>query len=68
MLTDSGCMLTFPLSRLRYHLLPEPLAFTTGTSPELLIVDPILAAALLVLALWAADPAFVAAHWHQLAG
>jgi membrane-bound metal-dependent hydrolase YbcI (DUF457 family) len=68
MLTDSGCMLTFPLSRQRYHLLPEPLAFTTGTGPELLIVDPVLTAALLVLALWAADPAFVAAHWHELAG
>jgi membrane-bound metal-dependent hydrolase YbcI (DUF457 family) len=68
MLTDSGCMLTFPLSRQRYHVLPEPLAFTTGTGPELLIVDPVLTAALLVLALWAADPAFVAAHWHELAG
>jgi membrane-bound metal-dependent hydrolase YbcI (DUF457 family) len=68
MLTESGCMLTFPLSRQRYHLLPEPLAFTTGTGPELLIVDPVLTAALLVLALWAADPAFVAAHWHELAG
>ena len=45
MLTDSGCMLAFPLSRQRYHLLPEPLAFTTGTSPELLIVDPLLTAA-----------------------
>jgi membrane-bound metal-dependent hydrolase YbcI (DUF457 family) len=68
MLTDSGCMLTFPLSTQRHHLLPEPLAFTTGTSPELLIVDPILTAALLVLAGWAADPAFVVTHWHQLAG
>jgi hypothetical protein len=52
----------------RYHLLPEPLAFTTGTSPELLIVDPILTAALLVLAGWAADPRFVTRHWHELAG
>ena len=34
MLTDSGCMLGFPWSRQRFHLLPEPLAFTTGTLPE----------------------------------
>jgi hypothetical protein len=31
-------------------------------------VDPILTAALLVVAGWAADPAFVTTHWHQLAG
>ena len=33
MLTDSGCMLGYPWSRQRFHLLPEPLAFTTGTLP-----------------------------------
>jgi hypothetical protein len=38
-----------------------------GTSPELLIVDPILTGALLVLAGWVVDPAFVAAQWHVLA-
>jgi membrane-bound metal-dependent hydrolase YbcI (DUF457 family) len=68
MLTDSGCMLGFPVSRHRFHLLPEPLAFTTGTRPELLIVDPVLSVALLVLAVLAADPAFVTAQWHALAG
>ena len=68
MLTDSGCMLGFPVSKQRFHLLPEPLAFTTGTRPELLIVDPILAGSLLVLAALAADPAFVTAQWHLLAG
>jgi len=68
MLTDSGCMLGFPVSRHRFHLLPEPLAFTTGTRPELLIVDPILTGSLLVLAALAADPAFVTAQWHSLAG
>lgn len=31
MLTDSGCMLGYPWSRHRFRLLPEPLAFTTGT-------------------------------------
>jgi membrane-bound metal-dependent hydrolase YbcI (DUF457 family) len=67
MLTDSGCMLGYPVSKYRYHLLPEPLAFTTGTRPELLIVDPILTGALFLLAAWTADPAFVAAHWHALA-
>ena len=67
-LTDSGCMLGFPVFRHRFHLLPEPFAFTTGTRPELLIVDPILTGALLVLAALAADPAFVTAQWHSLAG
>ncbi|HEY5016918.1 MAG TPA: metal-dependent hydrolase [Streptosporangiaceae bacterium] len=68
MLTDSGCMLWFPAWRRRFHLLPEPFAFTTGTAPELLIVDPLLTGALLVLAGWATDPAFVVAQWHALAG
>jgi membrane-bound metal-dependent hydrolase YbcI (DUF457 family) len=68
MLTDSGCMLTFPLSKQRYHLLPEPLAFTTGTRPELFLVDPLLTVALVVLAGWATDPSFVAAQWRALAG
>ena len=61
-------MLGFPVSRQRFHLLPEPLAFTTGTRPELLIVDPILSGALLVLAALAVDPALVTAPWHSLAG
>jgi membrane-bound metal-dependent hydrolase YbcI (DUF457 family) len=68
MLTDSGCMLGYPASKFRYHLLPEPLAFTTGTRPELLFVDPLLTVALVALGIWVADPAFVSAHWHALAG
>ncbi len=68
MLTDSGCMLGYPASRFRFHLLPEPLAFTTGTTPELLIVDPILSLSVLALAAWVADPAFIQAHWHAIAG
>lgn len=68
MLTDSGCMLGFPVIRHRFRLLPEPLAFTTGTRPELLIVDPILSGTLVILAALAADPAFVTAQWHSLAG
>jgi membrane-bound metal-dependent hydrolase YbcI (DUF457 family) len=66
MLTDSGCMLLYPFSRRRFHLLPEPLAFTTGTRPELLFVDPVLTGAVVVLSGWVADPSFVAAHWHLL--
>jgi membrane-bound metal-dependent hydrolase YbcI (DUF457 family) len=68
MLTDSGCMLLYPLSTQRYHLLPEPLAFTTGTRPELLVVDPLLTVALFLLTGWAVDPAFIAAHWRAVAG
>jgi membrane-bound metal-dependent hydrolase YbcI (DUF457 family) len=64
MLTDSGCMLLFPLSKHRFHLLPEPFAFTTGTRPELLVVDPLLTAALLALGAWAVDPSLVATQWH----
>ena len=40
--TDSGCRLAYPFSDRRFHLLPEPLAFTTGTKPELWLVDPAL--------------------------
>jgi membrane-bound metal-dependent hydrolase YbcI (DUF457 family) len=67
MLTESGCMLAFPLSQHRFHLLPGPLAFTTGTSPEILFVDPVLTGALLVLGGWVIDPAFVTTHWHSFA-
>lgn len=42
MLTDEGCPLLYPLSRYRFRLLPEPLAFTTGTRPELWVLDPAL--------------------------
>jgi membrane-bound metal-dependent hydrolase YbcI (DUF457 family) len=66
MLTDSGCMLAFPWSKHRFHLLPEPLAFTTGTRPEIMIVDPILTGALLLLAGQAVDPGFLASHLHSL--
>ena len=29
-------------------------------------MDPLLTAALVLLAGWVVDPAFIAAHWHQL--
>jgi membrane-bound metal-dependent hydrolase YbcI (DUF457 family) len=51
-----------------FHLLPEPLAFTTGTLPELLIIDPILSGALLALAAWIIDPGWLRAQWGPLAG
>ena len=38
---------------------------TTGTRPELLVVDPLLTAALLALAAWAVDPSLVAAQWQS---
>ena len=46
MLTDEGCPLAYPFSERRYRLLPRPLAFTTGTRPELWVLDPALAAGL----------------------
>lgn len=57
MLTDSGCMLFYPYGKHRFHLLPEPLAFTTGTWPEHSIVDPLLTMALALLTIRVADPA-----------
>lgn len=42
MLTDEGCPLLYPLSRHHFRLLPGRLAFTTGTRPELWVIDPVL--------------------------
>jgi membrane-bound metal-dependent hydrolase YbcI (DUF457 family) len=67
MCTDSGCMLLYPFSKHRFHLLPGPLQFTTGTDPELFGVDPVLTGLLLVLGGWAADPGFVVAAWTTVA-
>jgi len=50
MLTDEGVPLAWPLSRRHVRLLPEPLAFTTGTRPERWLVAPLLLAALAWLA------------------
>jgi len=46
MLTYDGCPLLYPFSGYRFRLLPWPLAFTTGTWPELWVLDPGLAAGL----------------------
>lgn len=46
MLTDAGCPLFFPFSEHHFRLLPKPLAFTTGTRPELWVLDPALFAGL----------------------
>jgi hypothetical protein len=34
MLTKEGIPIAWPLSRVHVRLLPEPLAFTTGTRPD----------------------------------
>ena len=46
MLTDEGCPLFYPFTEQHYRLLPRPLAFTTGTRPELWVLDPALATGL----------------------
>ncbi len=48
MLTAEGCPLFYPF-RLHFRLLPGPLAFTTGTGPEVWVVGPVLAAGLCLL-------------------
>ena len=54
MLTDEGVPLAWPLSRRHVRLLPEPLAFTTGTRPERWLVAPLLLVTLAWLAFLAA--------------
>lgn len=64
MLTDSGCMLAYPASDYRFHLLPESLRFSTGHAAEHFVVTPVLVLALAALAIQAADPALLASGWH----
>jgi len=49
MLTNEGIPVAWPLSRVHFRLLPEPLAFTTGTRPERWVVAPLMLAALVWL-------------------
>lgn len=49
MLTDEGVPLCWPVSRQHFRLLPEPLAFTTGTRPERWFIAPLL----VVILVWA---------------
>lgn len=65
--TDSGVMWLWPFSQFRFHFLPEPLAFSTGSRPERFFVDPFLFAVLAGLAVQAADPALLASGWHWAA-
>ena len=58
--TDSGVMWAYPFSQHRFRL-PEPAAFTTGTRPELWLIDPLLTLALLWLA-WHALSAGIPGH------
>jgi membrane-bound metal-dependent hydrolase YbcI (DUF457 family) len=53
-LTDEGIPLLWPITLKHYRLWPEPLAFSTGTRPETLIVAP----ALLLASGWLA--------WHAV--
>jgi hypothetical protein len=46
MLTDEGIPIAWPWSRRHIRLLPEPLAFTTGTLPERWVIAPAMMAAL----------------------
>jgi membrane-bound metal-dependent hydrolase YbcI (DUF457 family) len=66
LLTDSGCMLGYPWSKHRFHLLPEPLAFTTGTLPELRIVDPLLGLSLAGLVAVMLNPGLSLMAWAHL--
>ena len=63
--TDSGVMWAYPASKYRFHFLPEPLAFSTGSRPETMFVAPLLLVALIVLGVWAADPSAVLYGWHH---
>src|SRR5262249_19159775 len=49
MLPNEGIPIAGPLSRVHFRLLPEPLAFTTGTRPERWVVAPLMLAALVWL-------------------
>ena len=60
--TDSGVNWLFPW-RYRFHLLPEPLAWTTGSRPETMIVAPALLIAFLALGSWAMAPGADLAVW-----
>jgi membrane-bound metal-dependent hydrolase YbcI (DUF457 family) len=66
MLTDRGCVVLSPLTKHKFHLLPEPLAFTTGTRPEM-VARWVFVSAIAVLAVRAADPAVLAAAVSHIA-
>jgi len=48
-MTESGVPLLLPFTSYRFKVWPKPLAFTTGTRPETLIIDPLLILALVIL-------------------
>ena len=67
-LTEGGEAWLRPLSRHKFHLLPKWLQFTTGTRPELLIVDPLLLLSLGLLASWAVAPGLDMMVWNHAVG
>lgn len=66
MCTDSGCMVAWPFSDHRFHLLPGRLAFTTGTRPETLGVDPLLMVTFAALVVAMLDPGLSLMAWAHL--
>jgi membrane-bound metal-dependent hydrolase YbcI (DUF457 family) len=67
MLTREGCPLAYPFTKAHQFLLPPAMRFTTGHIAERFAVDPLLFAALSVLAAQAADPALAPAVLHAVA-
>lgn len=65
-LTEHGDPWLAPFTRHRFHLLPKPLQFTTGTWPETVVIFPALVLALGVLAFHAAAPGIELAAWAHL--
>lgn len=65
-LTESGCMVAWPFSDHRFHLLPGRLAFTTGTRPETLGVDPLLMVTFAALVVAMLDPGLTLMAWAHL--
>lgn len=65
--TDSGVNWLWPV-QYRFHFLPEPLAWSTGTRPETLFVFPALIVGLAALVTFAvtraADPSLLSSGWH----
>lgn len=65
-LTDHGVAWLAPFIKHRFHLLPKPLQFKTGTWPETAVIMPALGAAAVILAANAVDPAFCLSAWAHI--
>ena len=65
-LTEHGDPWLAPFTRHRFHLLPKPLQFTTGTWPETVVIFPALVLAFVVLAARGVTMAVDPAAWTHL--